>query len=99
MISLLNCLGKLREKVMANMISKHCMNYTEPYIQERTDTGEGQSAVDAVGVLMDEVQEAWGRGQIAAALMMDVKSALPSVEKECLVKEMREMGLDENLVE
>jgi hypothetical protein len=59
----------------------------------------GQSAVDAVGVLTNEVQEALGRGRIPAALMMDVKSAFPSVAKECLVKKMREMGFDENLVE
>jgi hypothetical protein len=40
-----------------------------------------------------------GRGQIAAALMVDLRSAFPSVTKECLVKEMREMGFDKNLVE
>jgi hypothetical protein len=45
---------------------------------------------------MNGVQEAWGRGHIAAALMMDIKSAFPSVAKECLVEKMREMGFDEN---
>jgi hypothetical protein len=54
-------------------------------VLERTISG------DAVGILMNEVQD-------AAALMMDVKSAFPSVAKECLVKKMREMRFDKNLV-
>ena len=50
-----------------------------------------RGAVDAVGVLMTEVQQ-------AAALCMDVAAAFPSVARECLMRKMRTMGLDENLV-
>jgi ribonuclease HI len=96
-ISLLNCLGKVVEKVIANMLS------------EDTDRGNllhpgqyggrrGRSAVDAAGVLMSTVQEAWSRGKVAAALMMDVEAAFPSVARECLLRKMREIGLDEGLV-
>ena len=31
--------------------------------------------MDAVGVLMTEVQQAWGEGKVAAALRMDVAAA------------------------
>jgi len=96
-ISLLNCLGKLVEKVVAHMIGGHL---------ERLDgLHEGQyggrkkrSAVDAVGVLMAEVQPAWQEKKVAAALCMDVAAAFPSVARECLLRKMRNAGLDENLV-
>jgi hypothetical protein len=52
-----------------------------------------------MGILINEVQEAWDTGRIAAVLMMDVRSAFLSVETECQMKKMREMGFDENLVE
>jgi hypothetical protein len=54
--------------------------------------------VDAAGVLMSVVQEAWVGGKVAAALMMDVQAAFPSVARECLLRKMRDMKLDECLV-
>jgi hypothetical protein len=96
-ISLLNCLGKVVEKVVANMLSfetdRGNLLHPGQYGGRR-----GRSAVDAAGVLMSVVQEAWSRGKVAAALMMDVEAAFPSVARECLLRKMREMELDECLV-
>jgi len=89
--------GKVVEKVVANEISTV------------TDLGnqlhEGQygcrrrrSAVDAAGVLMSVVQEVWKQKKVAAALMIDVAAAFPSIARECLLRKMREMELDKNLV-
>ena len=97
-ISLLNCLGKMVEKVAADLISLHC----EPLNKFHPGQYGGRpqrSAVDAVGVVMAQAQEAWKRGRIVGALMMDVAAAFPSVARGCLLQKMRRMDLDENLVE
>jgi hypothetical protein len=77
-ITLLNCLGKVVEKVAANAIAEAC--------ERRQLLHDGQfgcrkrrSAIDAVGRLMKRVEEAWGRGKTAAVLLMDVKGAFPHV--------------------
>ena len=66
-ISLLNCLGKVVEKVVATMISEHCEREGTLH-PGQYGSRKRRSAVDAVGVLMTEVQQAWGEGKVAAAL-------------------------------
>jgi len=77
-ITLLKCLGKVVEKVAANAIAEDC--------ERRRLLHDGQfgcrkrrSAIDAVGRMMKRVEEAWGRGNTAAVLLMDVKGACPHV--------------------
>jgi len=96
-IMLLNCLGKVVEKVPADAIAEEC--------ERRRLLHDGQyrcrkrrSAIDAVGRLMKRVEEAWGRGNTAAVLLMDVKGAFPHVAKGNLVKRMEEMGFEADLV-
>jgi hypothetical protein len=96
-ITLLNCLGKVVEKVAANAIAEQC--------ERRQLLHDGQfgcrkrrSAIDAVGRLMKRVEEAWGRGNTAAVLLMDVKGAFPHVAKGNLIKRMEEMGFEADLV-
>ena len=57
----------------------------------------GRSAVDAVGVAIAQTQEAWSRGYITGALLMDVAAAFPSVARGCLLRKMRGAGLNECL--
>jgi len=47
---------------------------------------------------MKRVEEAWGRGNTEAVLLMDVKGAVPHVAKRNLIKRMEEMGFEANLV-
>jgi len=96
-ITLLNCQGKVVEKVAANAIADEC--------ERRRLLHDGQSgcrkrrsAIDAVGRLMKGVEEAWGRGNTAAVLLMDVKGAFPHVAKGNLIKRMEEMGFEADLV-
>jgi len=96
-ITLLNCLGKVVEKVAANAIAEEC--------ERRQLLHDGQfgcrkrrSAIDAVGRLMKRVEEAWGRGNTAAVLLMDVKGAFPHVAKGNLIRRMEEMGFEADLV-
>jgi len=71
-ITLLNCLGKVVDKIAANAVADEC--------KRRQLLHDGQfgcrkrrSAIDAVGRLMNRVEEAWGRGNTAAVLLMDIK--------------------------
>jgi len=96
-ITLLNCLGKVVEKVTANAIAEEC--------ERRRLLHDGQfgcrkrrSAIDAVGRLMKRVEEVWGRGNTTAVLLMDVKGAFPHVAKGNLIKRMEEMGFEADLV-
>jgi len=96
-ITLLNCLGNVVENVAANAIAEEC--------ERRRLLHDGQfgcrkrrSAIDAVGRLMKRVEEAWGRGNTAAVLLMDVKGAFPHVAKGNLIKRLEEMGFEADLV-
>ena len=54
--------------------------------------------MDAVGVAITQMQEAWSPRRITAALLMVLASAFPSVARGCLFRKMRGMCLDECLV-
>ena len=96
-ISLVNCRGKIVEKVAADLISRHC-EATGGFHPGQYGCRTKRSAVDAVGVAIAQVQEAWSRGVVAGALLMDVAAAFPSVARTCLLRKMREARIDERLV-
>ena len=95
-ISLLNCLGKMMEKVAAMMVGAHCDQVTG-FHPTQYGCRSGRSAVDAVGVTIVQVQEAWGRGCIVGALPMDVAAAFPATARGCLRTKIRKAGVDECL--
>ena len=97
-ISLLNCPGKMVEKVAAMLVSAHCEN-TGGFHPGQYGCRIRRSAVDAVGVVSAQTQAAWKRGCITGALLMDVAAAFCSVARGCLLRKMRAMGIDENLVD
>ena len=45
-----------------------------------------------------QTQEAWKRGCVTGALLVDVAAAFPSVARECLPRKVRSRGLGEGLV-
>ena len=93
-ISLFNCLGKIVEKVAVMMVSAH-YETAGGFHPGQYGCRMGRSAVDAVGVTITRTQEAWSRGCITGALLMDVAAAFPSVARGCLLRKMRNAGLDE----
>ena len=97
-ISLPNCLGKMVEKVAAMMVSAH-REATGRFHPGQHGCRTRKSAADAVGVVIAQTQEAWGRGCTTGALLMDVAAAFPSVARGCLLRKMRAMGIDECLVD
>jgi hypothetical protein len=96
-ISLLNCLSKVVEKVVAMMLIDH-REWYGTFHPGQYGCRRSLSAVDTVGVLMAKAQEVWSRKQVSGALCMDVEAAFPSVAKDCLAHKMRTMKIDECLV-
>lgn len=96
-ISLLNSLGKVTEKVVAELISAS-LELNGALHQGQMGCRKQRSCIDAVARVMSRVEEAWGRGNIAALLLMDVKGAFDHVSSKRLQKRMQEIGLDSSLV-
>ena len=86
------------EKVAAILISIHCEAFDKFHPGQYGGRPQ-RSAVDAVGVVIAQAQEAWKRGKVTGALLMDVAAAFPSVARSCLLRKMRTMVIDENLVQ
>jgi hypothetical protein len=95
-ISLLNCIGKVVEKMAAKAISNYC-EATGVLHPGQMGSRKQRSAIDAVACLVQEVHRAWGQKQLVGALFMDVKGAFDHVDVARLVKRMLDLGLDTNL--
>jgi len=96
-ITLLNCLGNVVEKVAAMAIAEECERRMLLY-DGQFGCRKRRSALHAFGRLMKRVEEAWGRGNTAAVLLMDVKGSFPHVAKRNLIKRMEDMGFEANLL-
>jgi len=95
-ISLLNCLGKVVEKIAAEVISTYCeaAGVLHP---GQMGSRKRRSAIDAVACLIQTVHEAWNQKLLAAALFMDVKGAFDHLDPTRLIRRMREIGIDDDL--
>ena len=83
---------------MAYLLSNQCER-TEALDPGQYGSRPQRSAVDAVGLAMARTQQAWSQGKMVGALLMDVSAAFPSVARNCLVRRMRDLKMDENLVQ
>jgi hypothetical protein len=92
-ISLLNCLGKVVEKVVADMIAAYC-EAAEVLHTGQMGSQRRWSALDTVGCLVQGVHNAWAQRQLAGALFMDVKGAFDHVAAARLIEWMIELGVD-----
>ena len=97
MISLLNCLGKVVEKVVAEQLALYCEAYSKLH-REQMGARKERSAIDAVSVLVNTVQETWEEKKLPGALFIDVKEAFDHVSRSQLLKHMIELGIDGDLV-
>ena len=76
-ISLLNSMGKVVERVAADAIASHC-EAAEVLHEGQMRSHRRWSAVDAVTCLIQKIHKTWGQKQLAAVLFMDVKAAFTS---------------------
>jgi Reverse transcriptase (RNA-dependent DNA polymerase) len=96
-ISLLNCMGKVIEKLVAEAIAEHCES-TGALHQGQMGGRRRRSAVDAVACLIQEVHQGWNQKKLAVALFLDVKGAFDHVDPARLTRRMEEVGIDEDLI-
>ncbi len=96
-ISLLNYIGKVVEKLVAQELSLYCEEHSKLHPGQMGGRKE-RSAIDAVATLVYNVQERWEEKKLAAALFIDIKGAFNHVSKEQLLTRMIELRIDEDLV-
>jgi len=90
-VSLLNCLGKISEKIMASRLAY----FAESQGLLHTDQmggRQGRSAVDAVMALVHDIQQAQCNGKVLSALFVDVKGAFDHVSRTQLLLILQSLG-------
>ena len=91
-ISLLNCLGKTFEKILATRLSY--LAETGDLLQQTQIGGRRQrSALDACLLLQSKVQEAWKKKHTTALLFVDVKGAFDHVSANQLLAMCKKLKL------
>jgi ribonuclease HI/exonuclease III len=101
-IALLNCLGKVLEKVLATRLS-YLANTTSLLHPSQIGGRKQRSAIDAALLLLNEIQsqkEARKRGSntVTTALFLDIKGAFDYVSKPQLLLVLKKLGLPSNLI-
>ena len=96
-ISLLSCIGKVVEKVAAELLSEEAERRGQ-LSDGQFGSRNGRSAIDAAATMVDRTQAAWTNGNITGVLLMDIKAAFPSVANGRLVNLMKVKELDRDLV-
>lgn len=91
-ISLLNCLGKLMEKVLAKRLS-FLAESTDLLMDSQVGGRLGKSAVDAALALTTHIQMFRKPGWTSSALFLDIKGAFDHVSKEQLLNILHDLAL------
>lgn len=96
-ISLISCLSKVVEKVMATAISRR-MEAAGAFHKGMCGFRPHRSTMDAISTLVLRTEQAWTEGEHMAMLLVDVKGAFPHVSRSRLAHRMRDTGcLEDNL--
>src|SRR5690606_39820560 len=91
-VALLNCLGKVLEKIMATRLAYMAEQHKLLY-QDQMGGRPQRSAVDTVLALVHEINAGKKRKKVTSALFMDVKGAFDNVSKDRLLLTMTSMSL------
>jgi hypothetical protein len=83
-ISLLSCMGKVVEKVAAELLSEEAERRGRLSNAQFGST-KGRSAINAVAIMVARAHAAWMNCHITGVLLMDIKVAFPSMAKGRLV--------------
>jgi len=92
-ISLLSCMGKVVENVVAELSSEEAER-SGPLSDGQFGSRKGQSAIDAVATIVDRAHAAWTHSHITGVLLMDIKAAFPTMAKGRLVNIMKIRQMD-----
>ncbi|KFG82252.1 hypothetical protein MANI_110836 [Metarhizium anisopliae] len=95
-ISLLSCLGKGLERLIARHLGWASINYAVLHPQQAGVLPK-RSAVDLVAALIHDIEEAFARGQVATLATADIQGAFDTAMCNRLVLRLREQGWPDNL--
>ncbi len=95
-IALISCIGKVLEKMVKNRLQYIC-EVCEVFPNEQNGFRERRCCSDNLIVFMETVREALNDGQLAIAVLLDLKQAFDSIDHERLLKKLSEMGLKGNV--
>jgi len=96
-ISLPSCMGIVFGKITAELVAEKAVR-RGLWSDRQCTSRKGQSAIDAVAMMVDRVHAAWTNGHITGMLLMDIKAAFPSVTKDRLVNLMKVRQVDRDLI-
>ena len=95
-VSLLNCLGKVAEKIIATRLS--CLAESTDLLDSNQMGGRRQkSAIDAVLSLVHDIQLAKHGKQVTSVLFMDIKGAFDHVSANQMLKICQKLQLPKSL--
>ena len=97
-ISLLNCLGKVLERIFTTRLS-YLVN-TSPDLLSNSQVGgrKQRSSIDAVLALTNYIEESRNKGKkITSTILLDIRGAFDYISKEKLLKKIQEKNLLQNL--
>ena len=97
-VALLNCLGKIAEKLVAQRLADLCEDFGLLH-KDQMGGRRHRSAQDAIMALVHDVELGWKQGLTSSALFLDVKGAFDNVSKVRLIEIMNQMGLPNQLVQ
>ncbi|RKK55869.1 hypothetical protein BFJ69_g17692, partial [Fusarium oxysporum] len=95
-ISLLSCLGKGLERLIARRLAWAAVHYSVLHSQQAGALPK-RSATDLVTVLIHDIEEAFARKKVATLVTMDVQGAFDTVMCNRLVLRLREQGWPDHL--
>jgi ribonuclease HI len=90
-ISLLSCLGKGLERLVARRLAWASIRYSVLHSQQAGALPK-RSAVDLVAALVHDIEEAFSRKQVATLVTMDIQGAFDTVMRNRLVMRLRKQG-------
>jgi hypothetical protein len=96
-ISLLSCMGKVVEKVAAELLSEEAKRWGL-LSNGQFGSRKGRSAIAVAAIMVDRTHAAWTNGHISGVLLMDIKAAFPSMAKGRLVNMMKVREMDGDLI-
>jgi hypothetical protein len=96
-ISLLSCIGKGLERLIARRISRTAV-FQGVISPEQFGALPKRAATDLVASLIHDIETALNQGRVATLVLMDVKGAFDAVLRNRLIRQLRRQGWPPSLV-
>ncbi|KAF5721341.1 reverse transcriptase domain-containing protein, partial [Fusarium mundagurra] len=95
-VSLLSCLGKGLERLIARRLAWAAVHFSVLHPQQAGALPK-RSATDLVTALIHDIEEAFARNKVVTLVTMDIQGAFDTVMRNRLVLRLREQGWPDHL--